>query len=561
MNNNFNELINNEEEGRDNMNNEELNEIEEEIEEVECYNCGAMVSIDDTREVDGEHVCQECIDNHYYNCDECGELVHEDNVCWTTDGVAICSDCADRYYNYCEDCQRYSRDTTYIEDYGHVCNNCFSNNDYGYCDNCDAYFRGDDMYYCEHDDRYYCQECYDERCEELEEEEEENNDYVGCYHEHHSQYGRHMQYAEGEDEENTITYGVETETENVNGNRDNEREYIEALNGAPIKNEREHDSSLDYSGVEVITYPFSYKYAMANVEGMKETFEKAIALGYRGDRSNCGIHIHVKRPSDEVIDRIWLIMETFKREIIEVARRHNEHYAHFISDYNSSVGEKTLKSLYYIEKNKNKSDRYYALNLTNEKTIEFRIFKSTLNYRTWYAYLQFINNIMVECSNLDKPVEDITWEDLTRGDFISELVTNRNIVCYTRVVDNTKRIQDEKAKRDEIIDNVDKIFKKYSRNLLSTLSIDKSKFENVGDLLNRLTAFREEKLYYVTNLLSNMRNLIDYKNSEIELPVLVDKINRFMRDNTYYVSELQMSDDIKSAINEAIGSNMERGEE
>lgn len=560
MNNNVNELINNVEEGRDNMNNEELNEIEEEIEEVECYNCGAMVSIDDTREVEGEHVCQECIDNHYYTCDDCGELVHEDNVCWTTDDIPICSDCADRYYNYCEDCERYDRDTTYIENYGNVCNNCYGRGDYHYCERCDNYFRGDDMTFCDEDEQYYCDECYDERCEEL--EEEENNDYVGYYHEHHSQYGRHIQYVEGEDEENTFTYGVETETESVNGNRDNEREYIEVLNGAPIKNEREHDSSLDYSGVEVITYPFSYEYAMANVEGMKETFEKAIALGYRGDRSNCGIHIHVKRPSDEVIDRIWLIMETFKREIIEVARRHNEHYAHFISDYNGNVGENTLKSLYYIEKNKNKSDRYYALNLTNEKTIEFRIFKSTLNYRTWYAYLQFINNIMVECSNLEKPVEDITWEDLTRGEFISELVTNRNIVCYTRVVDNTKRIQDEKAKRDEIIDKMDKIFKKYSRQLLSILSIDKSKFENVGDLLNRLVDFREEKLYYVINILSNMRNLIEYKNSEIELPVLIDKINRFMRDNSScYVTELQMSDDIKNAINEAIGSNMERGEE
>jgi len=528
MNNNVDELINNVEEEVLNMNNEELivNE-EEEVEVVNCYNCGSEVNIDDTQEIDGEHVCQECIDNHYYTCERCGDYIHEDDICETTRGDIICQRCADYYYIYCE--------------------------------RCNNYFRGDDMTYCEEDETYYCDECYDDRMEELENTETGDN-YVGSYHQHHSQYQYHMQFLEGEDEENTITYGVETEMENINGDTTNEQEVLQVFSTASIKREHEHDSSLNYGGIEDITYPFSYEYAMASVENTKEVFEKAIALGYRGDRDHCGIHIHVKRPSDEVIDRIWLIMETFKREILQVARRHNEHYAHFISDWNS-VNEKTLKSICYINKNKNKDDRYYALNLTNNNTIEFRIFKSTLNYRTWYAYLQFINNIMVECSNLDKPVEDITWEDLTRGEFISELCMNRNIVCYTRVVDNTKRIEDERARRNEIIDTMDKAFKKYARQLLSAMSIDKSKFENVANLYDRLNEFRNNTMYNTMNILERIKVLEEYKNSDIELNDFIEKVDRFIKDNMFYATNLQMSEDVKNTLKTLVNNNNERGEE
>ena len=257
-------------------------------------------------------------------------------------------------------------------------------------------------------------------------------------------------------------------------------------------------------------------------------------------------------------------METFKNEIVKVARRHSERWAKFISD-STYTNQDMLKSIYYIKKNKSSSDRYYALNLTNEKTIEFRIFRGTLNYRTWLAYQQLVHNIMVQCGNLEKPVEDITWEDLTQGEYIEELCRKRDIVCYTRVVDNTKRIEDLINKRNEICDKVNKELKKYARQLLSGIKVDKSKFDNMDELYRRFANYRCGRMCSVENLLNNMRDIEKMRDSEVSIDDYILRVKDFISSNRYADLDIQMSDTMKEDILSLIridnGNNEEFGGE
>ena len=56
---------------------------------------------------------------------------------------------------------------------------------------------------------------------------------------------------------------------------------------------------------------------------------------------------------------------------------------------------------------------YYAINIANENTIEFRIFRGTLNLNTIMATLQLVNNMAITAKN--KTVNEIKamrFEDL-----------------------------------------------------------------------------------------------------------------------------------------------------
>ena len=64
---------------------------------------------------------------------------------------------------------------------------------------------------------------------------------------------------------------------------------------------------------------------------------------------------------------------------------------------------------------------YYALNLANEITIDFRIFRGTLNINTFMATLELVNNMII-CSR-DKSNEEIQhmrFEDFLTTDRLRE---------------------------------------------------------------------------------------------------------------------------------------------
>ncbi|MFU8771977.1 MAG: hypothetical protein ACNA8H_06120 [Anaerolineales bacterium] len=129
--------------------------------ENHCESCSDGLHQDDIYWVDETPYCQECFDNIFYRCDECGEPIHRDYAIHTEDGYVMCQYCADNRTHQCEHCgelwwSRDPREPVTVnscgdqEDWCHsclddavVCADCGERfeagllNEDGYCDSCE----------------------------------------------------------------------------------------------------------------------------------------------------------------------------------------------------------------------------------------------------------------------------------------------------------------------------------------------------------------------------------------------------------------------------------------
>lgn len=76
-------------------------------ETVMCDLCHGEFSPDDLTETNDGMICPTCLDEHYMPCNDCGALIHEDDLYRVYDEqgneVWVCSSCLDNY-TQCEDC-------------------------------------------------------------------------------------------------------------------------------------------------------------------------------------------------------------------------------------------------------------------------------------------------------------------------------------------------------------------------------------------------------------------------------------------------------------------------
>jgi len=194
--------------------------------------------------------------------------------------------------------------------------------------------------------------------------------------------------------------GVEIEVSHGSGNQNRDVKTI-----MPIINEGvgdgkffaycASDSSLD-CGIELITQPATLRAHKARLEQYQKTFAKFIELGYRSHNSNCcGIHVHINRDFFEGEDekcgiRIARIFERFWNDIVVFSRR-DKHKG--LTQYTKKADRPAKAFVERWNKSDNHDSHYYALNFANRNTIEFRIFRGTLNLNTFVAILEFVDAI------------------------------------------------------------------------------------------------------------------------------------------------------------------------
>ena len=83
-------------------------------ERAPCGNCGGTVLVDSAQDVDGDYMCDDCIDEHYFKCDNCGDYAYNDEGTSVGFDSHICQDCFDDNYTSCDDCgDSIHRDHTY----------------------------------------------------------------------------------------------------------------------------------------------------------------------------------------------------------------------------------------------------------------------------------------------------------------------------------------------------------------------------------------------------------------------------------------------------------------
>jgi len=152
------------------------------------------------------------------------------------------------------------------------------------------------------------------------------------------------------------------------------------------------DGSLSSSGFEIVSHPASLDYH-TNKLGWKELMDVCLDNDYRShDTETCGLHIHLSRTflgNNEIeqelntakliilFDRFWT------SHIIPFSRRNVETITRWADKPSlECVNTETENEIVDKVKKYKSLGRYKAINLQNSETIEFRLFRGTLNFNT-----------------------------------------------------------------------------------------------------------------------------------------------------------------------------------
>lgn len=300
-------------------------------------------------------LCEDCA----ILCEECdGAFTELESVC----GREICEECRNEIYTRCVDCREwYDPDTGggCDQNGGGVCESCAEN--YFYCDGCHETFHNDD-----YGGDCLCENCYRENSTILPYDADPPS----------YKYGKGPHYL-----------GIELEVECRRDREDSAQECLDIFDGFAIC---KSDGSLD-DGFEIVTAP-------ADLTTQKQYWGKFFdnrPSGLRShDTATCGLHVHCSRAplSELTIGKILLFVNCQQNtDFIQKLARRSSTYAKIKHDKKPSDRSR---------------DRYEAVNLTNDHTIEFRIFRGTLKRETFFACLEFCAALIEFCKPSNHSLSD-----------------------------------------------------------------------------------------------------------------------------------------------------------
>lgn len=292
------------------------------------------------------------------------------------------------------------------------------------------------------------------------------------------------------------------------------------------------DGSLSSAGVEIISHPQSYKYIIANKDKYKECFKQLQEMGYTShDNGRCGLHFHFTRPeNEEAVERMVLIVENFKEEIINFSRRSRGQltdWSKFMTDYTYTKSD-LAKSMYYIKKNKDKvgvkgdtghNKRYHAVNTINPKTIEFRFNRGTLNIDTFIASLQLCNRIYDTACDLSIEINTIDWLDLIKDEECFTYCKERGIIASHFATDNTDKVLKAIEEVKINVNKLKEIINDYNNWSVMTFKKevkirDIKTMDDINKLVNKSNDYRTAYNYvkYLTSAIDNFNpETLDYE--------------------------------------------------
>ncbi len=388
-----------------------------------CAVCGYVHDCDDMTEVDGSVVCESCLEDYYSWCEHCEEYHRNDDFSEVTvnNRGAIeywCSACVDADAFVCPECGR-----TFSAELGCevgsecYCENCLAENFFE-CAGCGELLHIDDAYWRDADGEYYCRDCYREH---------------GHIREYHNNPDIHYHYADDEDHDHRCFIGCEIETEC--GDLDERVQITHRWGNDEEDIYQMHDGSLDSSGIECITQPMSKEYFDSfDFERWMDALTDAGARSH--DTSDCGLHVHLSREwlktdnRDEqavLVGRMKQFISDNQIMVERFCRRSSNHWCDYQSSYDRDYKNDLTKDekADAHKKNAKCGDRYQSVNNNNYNTIEFRMFRGTLNANTFRASVEF-------CLRLVDYV--LTKEDGTENwyDFLSYKPLPKSMETYLK---------------------------------------------------------------------------------------------------------------------------------
>lgn len=344
-----------------------------------CSHCGKMGHPDLMTDIgNGKYICSRCRDSHYIRCAHCGRwFLHDGHTRYGSTWLVCVNGERRRQFlcNECTDNEDFSPHT-----HGH----------YVMCRHCGDLILEGEEHFIGDDEDIWCERCFTAL----------NGDIIHQYH-YRRDPGYGMQFMGIETRTKYPLMGVELEVER--GGESNERatkvrtaigkQYVVAC----------HDGSL-YNGFELISCPANLKHHLGTLK-WKDGMKVASELGYRShDGGHCGLHVHIDRQFFENQDKNDVEAKFFisfrnNLEWLKIfSRRFNYSYCVVNGYEDADDGSRdTLGAIPYppdkvwVASKKQTEGRHSALNFEPQNTIEIRIFRGTLNYKTFVASLQLVH--------------------------------------------------------------------------------------------------------------------------------------------------------------------------
>ncbi|MTQ96012.1 zinc-binding protein [Pseudoflavonifractor sp. BIOML-A6] len=335
-----------------------------------CSICGAIYPMEASHEFDDQLLCEHCLSHETVVCSTCGERLWLDDNAGDS-SVPLCARCFDRSFTTCNICTRVIRleDVYYEADDDDedcpLCRECFISTERNHSIN-DYYYKPDPIFYGE-DDRYF---------------------------------------------------GIELEIDGAGESPANAKAILDIANAEYDFAYCKHDGSLN-DGFEIVTHPMTYEFHH-NSMPWSDVLHKAAEMGYQSHKARtCGLHIHVSKSAfgdtveqqEACIARILYFFEKNWAELLKFSRRTELQLKRWAARYGYKEQPKEILD---HAKSGYGGGRYTCVNLTNQNTIEFRIFRGTLKLNTLMATLQLVDKICdVALSFSDEELKRLSWADFT----------------------------------------------------------------------------------------------------------------------------------------------------
>lgn len=157
-----------------------------------------------------------------------------------------------------------------------------------------------------------------------------------------------------------------------------------------------HDGSIQ-EGVELVSHPMTWNFWRKNKADFKDVVDRVRQLGCASyDSGRCGFHVHLSRSAFSKW-HLRKFVEFYyhkgtRKLITDVAQRHSERYASMREDldlvnHREKSSFLTCKSHGGVDSRENK---YQAVNTCKPHTIEVRIFRGSLRWKTVLKNIEFV---------------------------------------------------------------------------------------------------------------------------------------------------------------------------
>jgi len=308
--------------------------------------------------------CRDYLDDTVgvFTCDDCERVFHNNDYCCVAGDRSVCESCRDDHYTYCDEDDEYVHNDDVSEAISRYGNRIYINTnrdnyDYSYDEDREIYIHNDWV----------------------------GDSVIGQYHSSKNQFVmRHDDWTA----KHYRHIGVDLEVEEVDGDTRNREAIAKSINEAVNGDEKnlffERDGSLT-CGFEMISNPMS----LPALRNLFQFLNSHLVKDLRSHKTTtCGLHVHVSRSNltPLQIQKVVAFINAPENEwfIRGLARRYGAGFC--------AIRDKKIGKGIHVG-----TDRYEAVNLTNRRTIEFRIFKGSLKYEAVIAAIEFCHAILEFC--------------------------------------------------------------------------------------------------------------------------------------------------------------------